>query len=320
MLNPVKTVLFGLGAACLNLQIVDAQDTFEFRYKAAEGTQQHYKLESDISQTQKINGQSITSRFAVTQVVVREAAKADEKGNLVFRERKLSIKAETKISRLGEYTYDSKALENDSGSTLGAAITPLYDAISGAVVNLTVSPQGEVLKVSGLQQAVAGAVKGNPQAAQFAGGASSDAGAKASYAEHFLKVPAKVLSTGNTWDVPLDVEIPQVGVVSGTVRCKYEGIEEKGGRPLHKVSTTSDLKIEVDIDMDQVKATGVIEVTTSSGKAFFDAEQGVMVSRESSVTMSGNITLIVAGQTIPVDQEQTQKLRVTLIDGPPDDA
>lgn len=312
-LQVVKTLLSLCAAVALSTT-ADAQKAVSFRYQFEPGEKLNYDIRTTVRQTQNVNGQAVKSEFSVMQRVEREVTQIDGDGNVVLTSRNQKFTADMQIGPLGRYSYDSTREENDESTPLGAAATPLYDAVSQARIDVTLSPLGEVMAVKGLQEALGDVLESNPLTAQLAGGVTSNDGAKASYAEHFLQFPDRTLNPGDTWELPLHLTIPQVGKVSGKTICKYEGPQVRDGRTLHLISAKSDVTVDVDIDRDGVTASGRIEMTSSSGTSLFDLERGRLISREAEMTTSGDLVVVAGGQTLPIRQTQTQTQRVRLLD------
>ncbi len=195
-----------------------AQDGQTFRYKAEAGTKLYYSITTSMKLEQKVNGQDVSTTIESTQIVEREVQKPDSKGNMVLRDHALHMTVKMNVGPLGEYVYDSKSTDNETGSTLGDALTPLYDAISGAYIDVVVSPQGEIISVKGLREAIQGAIGDNPIAAQFSAGMNSEEGEKLAYSEHFVRFPKKALTPGENWEIPYDMQLGKLGKMSGKAR------------------------------------------------------------------------------------------------------
>ena len=264
MPSPFVKLILSIAIVVLSTIAATAQEAVTFRYRFEPGEKLTYDISTSVKQTQNLNGQALKSEFLVAQRVEREVAQIDADGRAVLNCRSQKFTVSMQIGPLGKYKFDAAKKDNDSSGRLGAAATPLYKAMSSADITLTLSPRGQVLAVKGLQEALADVLKNNPLTAQLAGGSSSNESAKASYAEHFLQFPEEARSPGDTWEFPLQLTIPDVGTVSGKTTCRYEGPQDVKGRTLHRVTATSDVTVDVDIDRDGVTATGRIEMTTRS--------------------------------------------------------
>jgi hypothetical protein len=314
----MRKALFGMlltaSAVMLSQSAAFAQDGIVFKYKSTAGDVRYYTSSTSMEMEQSVNGQDLETTIASTTTSKREQQESDDDGNLKFRDTNERIQVKMELPAIGEFNYDSKSTENETGSLIGDALTPLYDALSGAVIDVTYAPNGDVRKVAGLKEVVEGILKSNPIAAQFAAGAASDQGAKTAYVEQLLKFPARALVPGDEWENDSTVELPQVGKVTGKTRCKYVGVDSSTG--LHRFTTTSDVKVVVDQKIGPTEVAGTIEVTASKGECLFDAEKGVIVKRESEITMSGDLIVNAAGMTIPIKQTQVIKTSSKLVKAP----
>lgn len=300
--------------------IAQAQDGQVFRFKAEKGQKFYYSVKASMEQSQKVNNVDVANKVQTSTLIEWEAMEPDEKGNLAFRSRTLRLQASLTFGPLGEYKYDSKSTDNETGSAVGVALTPIFDAMSGAIVDVTISPQGEVLKVKGLKEAIEAAVdKDNPIAAQVSLGMNSEETAKINYSEYFVHLPEKAVSPGDTWEIPYKLSLATLGNLEGKTTNNYEGLETVEDRPLHKITGTTDMKGDIDFKVAGIEVAGKVEITGSKTTSMFDAETGTLVSRVSEVTSDGDLVSVVNGMTIPIQQSQTQKIEVKQLDGPPRD-
>ena len=296
---------------------VTADDGVVLRYKSTKGGKQYVSSKMELDMKQNIAGMDLKTTFSSDIVTEVEALDPTDKGEIVVRYKSLQYKMKADFPIIGKYDYDSKSTDNDKSGQISALLTPVNDAASGAVVDVTYSNRGTVSTVSGIQDAMKAVVEQNAGAAQFTGGAQTDEGAKLSFEEQFVAFPEKAVKEGDTWEKPFTMALPQVGKFEGKTTYKYEGIEKVEGRDLHKITFTNDLSIDVNQKADGANVTGTLKITASSGTALFDAEKGIIVSLETSATVSGNLNIEVGGMNIPLQQEQTQKSSTKVLDGPP---
>jgi hypothetical protein len=308
---------FVIPLAILASSIAHAQDATALRYKAETGTKQYYSVTTSVKLEQKVNGQAVSTTIESTQILEREVMEPDSKGNMVLRDHTLHMTVKMNIGPLGEYVYDSKSTDNETGSTLGDALTPLYDAISGAYIDVVVSPQGEIVSVKGLRDAIQGAIRDNAIAAQFSAGMNSEEGEKLTYSEYFVRFPEKALTPGESWGIPYDMQLGKLGKLSGKARHTYEGVESHEGKQLHKVTSTLDISADIELKTGGIEVSGKVETDSSSGTAWFDAQSGRLISKTHESSTTGDLIRVAGGMTILIKQDQTQKVVVKLLDGPP---
>ena len=298
-----------------------ADDAVQFRYKMSKDDSLVFRATSVLKQTQKltVNGVDMTVETAMKtiDVSVRTLGGKDDKGSFKLQSENLSMKIKAKIAQLGEYTFDSKFSDNEKSSTLGMSMTPIYESLSGAIANVTISPLGEVIEVKGLEELLKDALKDNPLGQQFAAGATKD-GAKMAYGEFYIQFSEKALKPGDTWEIPFEVKLPKIGTIKGKKIFKYEGPDKVGETKTAKFSAQNELQIDINIDMGQAKVTGSLAVSKSSGTIQFDSERGQVLSSKSTMTMTGDLTVDAGGMTIPVSQTQTQTTIIELLDKLPE--
>lgn len=312
--------LFGVGLMVLAIaQTAAAEEAKKFRYEFDKDDRFIYRTTTETQQTQSVAGMKLETSLKNVDVSIRTLQQVDDSGNFVLQSENKLLKVEMKTAPLGEYTYDSRSPTNEKGSTLGAALTPLYDTMKGAYVQITVTPLGEVVAVSGLSDLLKDVLKDNPLAGQL-GMMGTDEAAALTYGDSFVHFAEKAASRGETWEVPFELKLPQVGTFKGKTRYRYEGPGKVGDRTTEKFTETTELTVELDVQSEGATVTGSISSTESSGTAHFDPEIGQIVSKKSEVKMTGNLTVQAGGQNIPVQQEQTIRTTVELLDKIPEGA
>jgi hypothetical protein len=315
-MSRISTFLLALFVGSLLTAPLLAQDATTFRFKAKPGDKRYYEISSTMAMTQKVNGQEVDTKMASKQTIEREVTEPDKDGNITLRARTLRLQIKSVFPGVGPYKYDSDSTENNDGSAIGAAVAPLYDAISGAIVEMTVNPQGKVTKATGLAEAIKGAIQGNAIAQQFAAGANSDEAVAMGMRDQFIEFPKKALSPGDEWEVPYDMDLAKLGKATGTTKYKYEGLEDSTrGKSIHKFTFTASMDFDVDLKTDAV--TGKMKISSSNGTALFNAETGQLISKKSETSIDGDLTVEAGGMTIPIQQEQNVKMELKLLDGPP---
>src|SRR5262249_21798658 len=130
-------VLCGAVALVVLAQPVAAQDAVLLRYKMEKGKEYIYRKEALVKQKQTINNKmKIDTDIASKELGVWKLEGADDKGNLEIKTQNKELAVTMKIPTVGEYNFDSKKKDNDKGGMLGAALTPLYERVTGATLTL----------------------------------------------------------------------------------------------------------------------------------------------------------------------------------------
>ncbi|MFQ5734877.1 MAG: DUF6263 family protein [Planctomycetaceae bacterium] len=287
------------------------------RYKFGPKDKLIYRKTSDVQQTQKVNTMKVETTIKSEEILERRLDRIDGQKNFNLENENKRLKVSMKIGPLGKYKFDSTSDENEKGSQLGGALTPVYETLSGAVIKSTITPRGEVLAVKGFAELLAPLLKENPLAKQFVSG-GTDKAARLQIAEVFPVFSEKKVKPGGTWDVPFEVELPKLGTAKGKKSYKYEGNEKLKGRMVAKITFTFELVFKLDLAQGGQKITGEMSISKSSGTVYFDVAKGQLVSLTGEYVLGGDLTVSVNGQDIDVRTDQTQKFGVELLDKLPE--
>lgn len=300
--------------ACTATVVASAQDAVPFRYKYSTKTPLIYKSTSDVEQTQTAMGKDNKNVFKTMEInqyrLVRVAS--DKSFNLERENKGLLI--QINIGQLGEYKFDSKADSNEKGSTLGDALTPVYESLYGAVIKINQRPDGSIVSVKGIEQLLGQVLKNNEIARQFVGG--TNAGAKAGQQMVFPVFSKKPVKVGDTWTAAIEMEIPQIGKVTGKRTYKFLETISQNGRKLAKISCVLAMTVKVNLKTGDAKVTGETKIDKSKGTILFDAAKGQVVSKTEVYTVVGDLKVSANGKDIAVKTQQKQTSKLELLDKP----
>lgn len=294
-----------------------AQDAVTLRYKMAKDDRLIVRKTQTVKQSQSVNDKKFDTEINSTDVTVRTLERVDQEGNFHLRTENKLLKVKINIGPLGNYTYDSTATDNETGSVLGSALTPVYDRLKGALLKLVHTPRGEVVELNGLQDLISDLVKGSPLAAQFTGG-GSDKAAALSVAEYFPVMSEKPVRPGDTWEVPYELDLPRLGKAKGKRTYKYVGPDKIAGRETARISVTTDLTFDLDLDMGGTKVKGSLSINNSSGTIQFDPLNGQLVTMKNEYDLAGDLTVTAGDMEIPVRTEQKQTVTLDVLEKLPE--
>lgn len=289
------------------------QEPVTLRYKANRETKLIYKRVTKLDQQQTVKEMKFKTKIVSTDFNVVTYLGKDDKGNLKLQTENKGMKVKMELPQVGEYTFDSAKETNDKESTLGNALTPVYERLNGSIMTLIVSPDGELKKIEGYDELMKDVLKNNPIGAQFSGGGSEDA-ARLNFAEFYPLLPKNGVRPGDTWERPYVLKLPKIGKVEGKRRYQYEGMVKQGKRQVAKILVNSELAIDLNLNQGGAKVTGNMSITDSKGTIFFDPQAGNVVSVKNQITMGGLLNVTVGDQNIQVNSEQTQSIQMDLLD------
>lgn len=119
-------------AFLLVARVAAADDPVALKYKLAKGDRVIYRTKSMMKQSQTIAGMPMENEMDTETVQSFTVDAIDEKGNYQISVKGERIKMKAKFGALGDYAFDSQSSERDKSSMIGAAVTPLFERLSGS--------------------------------------------------------------------------------------------------------------------------------------------------------------------------------------------
>ena len=174
------------------------------------------------------------------------------------------------------------------------------DALRGEFV-LSITPEGAVELVSGpeLPEEVQGMMMGQNLFSDF-----------------FLRLPNRIVAAGESWTDTLTAESEMDGARSSNntvVVSTFRGDTTVAGRTLWVIDSNKATSVLVEGNMQGMNMRNELSGTVSQ-RTLWDPTRRLMVSSESSGTMSGTVSMPDAGMNdIPLSVSNTR--RVTLVEG-----
>ncbi len=286
-------------------------------YKFNKGEKTLFRTGGELKQVQTINNQKIETTMNTTSFGSRLVDTVDETGAARIKVKTERMTIKSSIAGQTDYEFDSKSTERDKSSAIGAALTPLYERLSGVELELSIAANGEIKDLKGYAEALGDLLKDNPIGAGFTGGGSNDA-AKTNAQELFPVMSDKPVKPGDTWGRPVDIDLKGIGKIKGKVTYKYVGPDKLGERATAKITAITDLSIEINLDVTGAKATGTLTSSNSEATVQFDPAAGRVVSYKSTQTIGGQLSIDVNNMTIPLQSDQTQATTYELLDKLPE--
>lgn len=299
-----------------SLPVARADEPVLLKYKFSPGDTAWYKTSQDMKSAQTINGTKIETTTKMETVYTRTVDEVSDKGRTTFKLKADSRKVSGDFSPVGKYEFDSKAKERDTSSQIGALLTPLLERLTGSEYQVVVDSLGHVTQVKGHAELIAHLVKDNPLAMQFGGGDNTSA--LLAEQDVFLMLSDKPVKPGDVWQIPFDIELPNLGRTRGTVTCTYEGPDQVNGRKTARVGMSANLSFDLNLDQGGAKVTGMISSTTATATVQFDPEAGRIVSVKRALALSGTLSVDAGGMIIPVESQQEQSTTIEFLDKKPE--
>jgi hypothetical protein len=312
-----RAFVVALVAGWLLPSSLTADEPVTLQYKLEPGSSQLYQTSSNMQQKQTVAGQEISTSFTMREVTERSLRERTDDGDLEIASKNNRLYFEANIPQGGEFTYDSTKAERNTESELAEQLNKVFDRLSGATFTFTMTPRGELKTVEGFQKLLADILKENPGSAQFVGGGTDEA-QRLALTERLLYLPAKPVEPGDTWEQTTSAELPNLGTMKSRRTFKYEGPDNVNGRPTARISISSEMTFQLNMEQMGAKVTGTLKTTRGEGTAQFDRAAGRLVSSKSTMDLAGELSVSVGDQVIPVQTEQTQTTTTELLDRLPE--
>lgn len=296
-------VLLGLGGIC---QSAAAQEGVLLRYNFPKDSPVIYRTTTEMNQTMFFGGQKFENKLTQTEVNTLSLIETTKDRDLKLKHvnKRLSVKAD--MGPAGTYNFDSESSEREKGTALSSALNPVYETLSGVEYSITITPSGKVEKLEGYKEVMETIMKDNPIAARFVGGGSEKA-LKDSLAETFIILDDQPVKKGDTWEVPVELELPKIGKAKGKRVYTFEGPITEDNPKVVRISVAMEMSFDFDLDSEGAKITGSIATDSSKGSVRFDTEAGQVISSSMEYTLSGDLNLKVGDRDLKSSLKQTQK-------------
>jgi hypothetical protein len=303
--------------AVVGAAAAQAAEPVLLQYKLQKGNKTYYRVATGIKQTQAIMGVNLENTISQEEFVSRTVEELDAESAARLTAKIERLKAKHNFSQLGEVVFDSASTERDKGSLLGAALTPLYERLTGSPVQVFLRPTGEIKEVRGYAEMLADLLKENPLRNQFVVG-GTNAGAKLAMQSQLVILSDKPVNPGDRWESLVEVELGGVGKMKSKEMYTYVGPDKVGNRKTAQLAIVTEMAFDMDLAQGDAKVTGALTSMNSSGSAQFDPEAGCLVSLKTTYTLAGQINVAINGMNIPIQNDQTHTITVEQIDKLPE--
>lgn len=291
-----KRCLGGLTVAALLVVAAPASAQTTLRYKFKQGEKLEYAIENKMSMRLDIGGgKDLEMGVHQTMDMAWNVLSVDSDGKAKINQ-KLTRMQFSMDTPMGKVEYDSKTGKLPEGQ-VGEAIGPIFQALSGLEVTLTMDPRGEISEVK-IPEKLLKMLKA-PQLPGV-GEMFTEDGLKRMMGQSVLPLPMEAVGKGKTWNQTLKFKAA-FGEMKMDNTYTYEGPVQKGGKRLEQIAMKPNLSIQADPNVPGMK----LKSGEGKGIAYFDAESGKVVE----MSMTQNMTLEAGGQSIRMSQNVVTKLK-----------
>jgi hypothetical protein len=273
-----------------------AQVTFKFKHRHDQKT--ITKLLSSMSQTLVINGNTIKSAQGTNMVMSGKTGRTAE-GKVTGEIKTESMQVTVAIGDL-IFLYDSKE-PDEKGTTPLEYLREYYKWSMGKKVKVV---YGKDFKVESVETDTTGFEDLSEQVKQQVGDPDTAANTmKTAINQVIERFPSGPVKKGDTWKRKSDAPLGQGQVLHFESEYKYEGVIEKDGKKLHKITSkvlSADFTIAADSTLPiKVKSADLKPADESNGVILFDMEWGNIVEQSGLGRVTGDLVFVQGEQEIP---------------------
>jgi len=277
-----------------------------YQTMTTETTQKMKVMNNDVVQTQK---QTFYFKWTPTEV-------DDDKA--VIEQEITGVKMEIDIGGT-KINYDSTAEEKGQQNPLG----DFFKALKGSKFTITLNRKTYAVdKMTGRDEFIKKLVAANPGMRQLLDTILSEKALKEMAEPTFAVVPgpSKPVSYGDKWDKTTELDMGPIGKYKNVYNYQYEKTNDKKLEQI-KVET----KLEYTQPDDKANQGGLpfkiksakLKSSSPVGQVFFDKDKGRVVSSEMKLSLSGDLSIEIGGQTTTVNLDQQQTSRTETSDEDP---
>lgn len=219
----------------------------------------------------------------------------------------LTIKQKIETTRLEEADELSRAL-----------LTTMLKDLTGRTITIRVGSDGEIASIEGVPEPMAQAV-GN--GLDFRGAVLTSLIDKDGWKEltkATLFTPQKPLAEGSSWEQPITHSWGDLGSWQGQTAYEYKGPSEG----LDSIGYTHDLIYHPPAagagnNLPFRIASPAFRTKAAQGMLRFDGDKGRLSSMDENFQVQGQMMIEIAGQSLPMELEETQHFQLELLDKKP---
>jgi uncharacterized membrane protein YgcG len=278
----------------------------KLEWKFEKGKAFYQKMVTTTNQTLKLTGNEIKQEQSQTFVYGWTLKEEKSDGDRVFEQKIEGLVM--KINIAGQPIEFNSAKDMGGGNPLA----DFFKNIVGATFTVTFDKNFKVKDVKGKEELIKKLGSQNQQMEQLLNAILNEDAMKELFEPTFSAVPTKPVSKGDTWDRKTTLDMGPIGKYENSYKYTYDGEEDNN----QKIKVEADVKYTKPGDMKP--GTGLpfkikdanIPTSKLTGKVVFDPKAGWVKSMDTTLEVSGDLTIEISNQTTKVELKQTQKTSV----------
>src|SRR5262249_13447185 len=186
---------------------------------------------------------------------------------------------------------------------------------------IALSPRGEILRVEGYDDLLKKLAGEDAALQKGVQALLSEETVRQSLAEAFSFLPDKPVKPQDQWERKQEIALGPLGHLSFKRSYTYDSREKVGGKELDRITFTAATTYQApkagDANAPLQVAQGKIEADDFGGTITFDAAAGRLVQLEMEMKLKGTLLLTVNGSNVATETQQTQTVKIRLLDKKP---
>lgn len=284
--------------ACLvaiggQFRTVDAQVTLE--QKLPENTTYTSVVETQMIQTLTLNEMDIDTNVSQTMTIENQSGERGADGQLRIDHKVTGLRTQMTIPNLGEISFDSTKPDEATDNVL----TPILKATANSAWHTIYDKNNAVVAVKGRDESLEGIDENLKNFVK--GQLDSDYLTEAAKIE-MSRIPGEPVAVDESWELTHALRVDSSQVLTFDKKYTYRGQEEFNGKMLDRIDVeATGIKFEIlpnsPLPLKVTKSD--LEIGETSGKLYFDREQGRVVFDEQMHQVKGEFTLDANGTELP---------------------
>ena len=287
-------------------------DSVWLRWKFEIGRPIYQEMTTETKQDMQVMGQKISQLQKVTFFLSWNPVE-EKDGNWIVKQKIEGLKMDIEIAG-NKIPYDSN---KEGGST--NALSDFFKALVGSEFTLTIDKNMRITKIEGRDEFLKKLIKENQQLAPLLQTILSDEALKQMSDPAFAVIPDKPVKKGDTWERKATLNMGPIGTFDTIYKYTYEGPDEN---KLHKIKVETSLKFQPpgpnaggNLPFKIMKAD--LNSKDSNGTILFDTNKGRVASSNTTMKLSGTMTIEIGGTASEETMDQTQTTTVRTSDENP---
>src|SRR4051794_13762671 len=269
-------------AAVLLLTLPAAAQGTTLRYRWTAGQDDRYRLTQKTTAT--VSGvpgggpESMVVEQTITQIMRLRVSEIAADGTATLQQTFESMRFEM-TGPTGPILFDSSTKERPADPTM-AGMADMLGATVGQTLTVVLRPNGEVVKVEGMDKVLDKMTASIPADGPMAAMANSlkagftDEAVRRMFSQSFAGFPAGPIAPGGTWSGTFEMTQPIIGTVSSVRTYTLSGIDSGAGAQTARIAVVSTSKQTAESAPNPIGMTVTMGEAKGSGETLFDVTNG----------------------------------------------